>query len=99
MKSTLFILATLAVSGYAASLKQEAPKFLSQQEDAFGNGNFNQVEQAQKNIEELQSKSLAQEDDGEEVPEASTSAPSGLEAKLAEALANPKDPKEWALHI
>jgi len=44
MKSTLFILATLAVSGYAASLKQEAPKFLSQQEDAFGNGNFNQVE-------------------------------------------------------
>jgi hypothetical protein len=31
MKSTLFVLATLAVSGFAASLRQEAPKFLSQQ--------------------------------------------------------------------
>jgi hypothetical protein len=34
MKSTLFVLATLAVSGFAASLRQEAPKFLSQQADA-----------------------------------------------------------------
>ncbi len=30
MKATLFVLACLAVSGFAASLTQESPKFLAQ---------------------------------------------------------------------
>ena len=34
MKTTFFVLACLAVSGFAASLTQESPKFLAQAEPA-----------------------------------------------------------------
>jgi hypothetical protein len=57
MKSTLFIFATLAVSGFAATLKQQNPKFLGQQEDVFGGAASKPA--ASFNLEERDSAVLA----------------------------------------